>query len=51
LLKVICKLGKVVMLDRDRWVHVLSHPEMRKQRYRVKETLVDPDEVREYTLR
>jgi hypothetical protein len=47
LLKVVCKLGNVVRLDRDRWAHVLSHPEMRKQRYRIKETLVDPDEVRQ----
>ena len=46
MLRVVCKLGKVVRLDRDRWVHMLSHPEMRKQRYRIKGTLVDPDEIR-----
>jgi hypothetical protein len=47
LLKVVCKLGKIVRLDRERWVHVLSHPEMSKQRHKIKETLVDPDEVRQ----
>jgi hypothetical protein len=46
LLKVICKIGKVVGLSSDRWKHVLSHPEMKNQRARVKETLIDPDEVR-----
>lgn len=46
LLRVICKLGKVVSLSDDRWKHVLSHPEMQNQRRRIKETLVDPDEIR-----
>jgi hypothetical protein len=31
----------------DRWKHVLTHPEMKGQRPKIKETLVDPDEVRE----
>jgi len=41
------KLGKIIRLDEDRWRHVLEHPEMENQRFRVEETLVDPDEVRE----
>jgi hypothetical protein len=45
--KVICKIGKVVSLSSDRWKHVLSHPEMKNQRIRVKETLLDPDEIRQ----
>jgi len=44
---VTCKLGKVVSLDVNRWKHVLSHPEMKNQRYRIKESLVNPDEIRE----
>jgi hypothetical protein len=47
MLKVRSKLEKVIRLDEDRWRHVLGHPEMENQRSRVKETLVDPDEVRE----
>ena len=47
MLRVVCKLGKVVRLDRERWIHVLSHPEMNKQRFWIKETLVEPDEVRQ----
>ena len=47
MLEVRSKLGKVVRLDEDRWRHVLDHPEMKNQRSRVEETLVDPDEVRE----
>lgn len=41
------KLGKVVRLDASRWRHVLGHPEMKNQRSRVEETLVNPDEIRE----
>ena len=47
MLEVRSKLGKVVRLDEDRWRHVLGHPEMKNQRSRVEETLVDPDEIRE----
>jgi len=47
MLKVRSKLEKVIRLDEDSWRHVLGHPEMENQRSRVKETLVDPDEVRE----
>jgi hypothetical protein len=46
LLKVICILGKVVSLSSDRWQHVLSHPELKNQRTRIKETLAAPDEIR-----
>jgi len=46
-LEVRSKLGKVIRLDEDRWKHVLEHPEMENQRFKIKETLVDPDEVRE----
>jgi len=46
-LEVSSKLGKVIRLDEDRWKHVLEHPEMKNQIYRIKETLIDPDEVRE----
>jgi len=41
------KLGKAIKLDEDRWKHVMEHPEMKNQIHRIKETLVDPDEVRE----
>jgi hypothetical protein len=47
LLEVRSKLDKVVRLDEKRWKHVLGHPEMVNQRSKMKETLVDPDEVRE----
>ncbi len=45
--KVISKVGKVVTLDENRWRHVLEHPEMRNQLDRIKETVANPDEVRE----
>jgi len=45
--EVLAKFGKKVRLDEDRWKHVLEHPEMVNQSFRIKETLVDPDEVRE----
>lgn len=45
-MRVISKLGKVISLDQARWKHVLGHPEMRSQRYRIKQSLVDPDEIR-----
>jgi len=46
-LEVRSKLGKVIVLDENRWKHVLEHPEMENQRFKIEETLVDPDEVRE----
>jgi len=46
-LEVRSKLGKAVKLDEDRWKHVLEHPEMKDQLHRMKEALVDPDEIRE----
>lgn len=42
-------IGKVVSLDESRWHHVLEHPEMKKQLEAVKETIVNPDEIREST--
>jgi hypothetical protein len=45
--QVLSKMGKVVSLDEDRWRHVLEHPEMENQLDRIKETVVNPDEVRE----
>lgn len=47
--RVLSKLGKVVSLDEDRWRHVLEHPEMQNQLDRIKETVANPDEVREST--
>ena len=47
LLRIHSKLEKLVTLDENRWKHVLGHPEMVNQRSRIRETLVDPDEVRE----
>lgn len=44
--KVLSKIGKVVSLDEVRWRHVLEHPEMKNQLDRIKETAVNPDEVR-----
>ena len=40
------KLGKMVRLDDERWKHILEHPEMENQSFKIKETLADPDEVR-----
>ena len=45
--RVLSKLRKVVSLDEDRWRHVLEHPEMQNQLERIKETVVNPDEVGE----
>ena len=45
--KIISKMGKLVSLDEDRWRHVLEHPEMKNQLDRIKETVVNPDEIRE----
>ena len=45
--KILSKMGKVVSLNEDRWRHVLEHPEMKNQLGRIKETVVNPDEVRE----
>jgi len=39
-------MGNVVSLDEERWHHVLEHPEMKNQLARIKETVVNPDEVR-----
>jgi len=47
--RVLSKLGKVVSLDEDRWRHVLEHLEMQNQLDRIKETVANPDEVREST--
>jgi hypothetical protein len=45
-LKALSKLGEIVKLDEDRWKHALEHPEMKNQINRLRETVVDPDEVR-----
>jgi hypothetical protein len=47
--KVTSKVGKLVTLDENRWRHVLKHPEMQNQLDRIKETVANPDEVREST--
>jgi len=47
LLAVTSKLGKIVSLNTKRWEHVLSHPEMCRQRLKIKDCLVNPDEIRE----
>jgi len=47
--KIFSKVGKVVSLDEDRCRHVLKHPEMKGQLDRIKETVMNPDEVREST--
>lgn len=41
------KLQKTIRLDEERWNHVLKHPEMKNQINRVKETIINPDSVRE----
>ena len=46
-LEVRAKLEKTVSLSERNWTHVLNHPEMEDQISRVRETLVDPDEIRE----
>ncbi|MEM3608933.1 MAG: hypothetical protein QXV87_01120 [Candidatus Bathyarchaeia archaeon] len=45
--EILSKMGKVVSLDEARWRHVLEHPEMQNQLDKVKETVENPDEVRE----
>ncbi len=45
--RILSKMGKVVSFNEDRWRHVLEHPEMKNQLDRIKETVVNPDEVRE----
>jgi len=42
-------MGKAVSLDEDRWRHILNHPEMKDQLDRIKETVMNPYEVREST--
>jgi len=44
--EILSKMGKVVSLDEERWRHILEHPEMKNQLGRIKETAVNPDEVR-----
>ena len=46
-LEVRAKLEKTVRLSERNWTHVLNHPEMDDQISKVRETLVDPDEIRE----
>lgn len=38
--------GKTVRLGDDQWKHVREHPEMVDQMDRLRETVVEPDEVR-----
>ncbi len=45
--KILSKMGRAVSLDEDRWGHLLEHPEMKNQLDRIKETVTNPDEVRE----
>jgi len=47
--EVLSKLEKTVRLDEDRWKHILEHPEMANQLDKLKETLINPDEVRRST--
>ena len=44
--EVASKVGKKVFLDEKRWEHVKEHPEMDGQIDRLRETVVEPDEVR-----
>lgn len=37
--------GKSVRLTEERWRHILEHPEMARQKPRVRETLKKPDSV------
>ena len=43
------KLRKTIRLDKEKWNHVLEHPEMKSQINRIKETVINPDLVREST--
>lgn len=47
--KIFSKMGKAVSLNEDRWRHILNHPEMKDQLDGIKETVMNPDEVREST--
>jgi len=48
-LEVLSKLEKTVRLDEARWKHILEHPEVANQLDKLKETLINPDEVRRST--
>jgi hypothetical protein len=41
------KLDKLVTLDERRYEHILDHAEMKNQIERIKETLKEPEEIRE----
>lgn len=45
-LEVMSKVGKIVRLDEERWEHVREHPEMKDEIDRLREAVVEPDEVR-----
>ncbi len=45
-LDIMSNVGKIVRLDEDRWKHVREHPEMKDEIDRLRETVVEPDEVR-----
>ena len=40
------RVGKRVTLDEERWRHIQDHPEMNGEIDRLRETLLEPDEVR-----
>ncbi len=41
------KLDKTILLDEKRIEHIFEHPEMKSQLSKIKETLENPDEIRE----
>ena len=45
--RITTKLDKSVTLDERRYEHILEHGEMKNQIERIKETLKEPDEIRE----
>jgi len=40
------RVGKRVTLDEERWRHIQEHPEMNGEIERLRETVLEPDEVR-----
>lgn len=45
--QITAKLDKLVTLDKRRYEHILEHSEMKNQINRIKETLKEPEEIRE----
>ncbi len=43
ILKAKDKSGRIIYLSKERWAHILKHPEMVNQQHSIRETLQKPD--------